>query len=166
MIDDLIRDLQLLQKADSLIGKIWLNVMARRFGLFVFAALIAVFGLGMTNVGGFYALQPSVGLVWAAVIIAVTDFVLAAIVILVGRNSEPGPEIELALDVRKMAINAIQADAAGLKVTIDSFGQEIRDTKDSIVEFVNNPLDSAMQKLLIPAALSIIKGLHSKKNQA
>ena len=166
MIDDLIRDLQLLQKADSLIGKIWLKVMARRLGLFAFAGLIAVFGLGMTNVAGFYALQTSVGLVWAAVIIAVADFVLVAIVILVAKNSEPGPEIELALDVRKMAIDAIQADAAGLKVTIDSFGQEIRDTKDTIVGFVNNPLDSAMQKLLIPAALSIIKGLHSKKNQA
>jgi len=166
MIDDLVRDLHLLQKADSLIGKIWLKVIARRFGLFVLAGLVAVFGLGMTNVAGFYALQSSVGPVWAALIIAVADFVLAAIVILVARNSEPGPEVELAFDVRKMAIDAIQADAADLKVTIDSFGQEIRDAKDTIAGFVNNPLDAAMQKLLIPAALSIIKGLHSKKDQA
>ena len=33
MIDNLVRDLQVLWKADALIGKIWLNVMARRFGL-------------------------------------------------------------------------------------------------------------------------------------
>jgi hypothetical protein len=59
MIDNLVRDLQVLWKADALIGKIWLNVMARRFGLFAFAGLIAVFGLGMANVAGFYALQPS-----------------------------------------------------------------------------------------------------------
>lgn len=56
MIDNLVRDLQVLWKADALIGKIWLNVMARRFGLFAFAGLIAVFGLGMANVAGFYAL--------------------------------------------------------------------------------------------------------------
>src|SRR5208283_4716128 len=155
MIDDLVRDLHLLQKADSLIGRIWLKVIARRFGLFVFAGLIAVFGLGMTSVAGFYALQPPVGPVWAAVIIAVADFALAAIVILIARNSAPGSEIELAFDVRKMAIDAIRADAADLKVTIDSFGQEIRDAKDTIAGFVNNPLDAAMQKLLIPAALSI-----------
>ena len=60
MIDDLVRDLHLLQKADSLIAKIWLKVIARRFSLFVFAGLIAVFGLGMTDVAGFYALQASV----------------------------------------------------------------------------------------------------------
>jgi len=165
MFDDLVRDLHVLGKADSLIGKIWLKVMARRFGLFVFAGLIAVFGLGMTNVAGFYALQPLVGPVWAAVIISIADFVLAVVVILIARNSEPGAEMELAFDVRKMAIDAVQADAADMKVTIDALGQEIRDAKDTIAGFVNNPLDAAMQKLLIPATLSIIKGLHAKKDQ-
>ena len=166
MIDDLVRDLHLLQKADSLIGKIWLKVMARRFGLFIFAGLIAVFGLGMTNVAGFYALQVSVGPIWAAVIVAIADFVLATIVMLLARNSAPGPEIELALDVRKMAIDAIQEDARDLKVTIDALGQEIRDAKDAIAGFVHNPLDAATHKLLIPAAISIIRGLRSKKEQA
>ena len=91
MIDDFVRDLHVLRKANSLIGRIWLNVMARRFGLYVFAGLIAVFGLGMTNVAGFYALQASLGPVWAAAIVTIADFVLAAIVMLMGRNSRPGP---------------------------------------------------------------------------
>lgn len=166
MIDDLVRDLNLLQKADSLIAKIWLNVIARQFSLFVFAGLIAVFGLGMTDVAGFYALQASSGPVWAAAIIAAADFILAVTVILVARNAEPGPEIELAFGVRKMAIEAIRADAAGLKDTIDAFGQEVRDAKDTIAGFVQNPLDVAANKLLIPAAISIIRGLRAKKDQA
>ena len=92
--------------------------MARRFGLFAFAGLIAIFGLGMTNVAGFYALQSSMGPVWAAVLIAIGDFVLAVIVMLMGRSSQPGPEIDLAFDVRKMAIEAIQADARDFKGAI------------------------------------------------
>jgi len=163
MFEALARDLHVLWKADSLIGRIWLNVLARRFGLLAFAGLIAVFGLGMTNVAGFYALQASLGPVWAAVIVAVGDFVLAAIVILIARNSQPGPEIELALDVRTMAMDAIQADARELKAVVDELGQEIRDAKDSIAGFVHNPLDAATQNLLIPAALSIIRGLRAKK---
>ena len=166
MIDNFVRDIQLLWKADSLIGKIWLNVIARRFGLFAFAGLIAVFGLGMTNVAGFYALQASLGPVWAAALIAIGDFVVAAIVLLIGRSSEPGPEIDLAFDVRKMAIEAIQADARELKLTIDALGQEIQETKNSITGFVRNPLDAAAQKLLIPAAISIIRGLRAKKDHA
>jgi hypothetical protein len=166
MIDDFFQDLRQLQKADVLIGKHWLNVLARQFGLFVFAGLIAVFGLGMTNVAGFYALQASLKPVWAAVVVAIADFVLAAIVILLAINSRPGPEIRQALDARKTAIEAIQASTRDLKVTIDAFGQEIRDAKDTIAGFVQNPLDAAVQKLLIPAATSVIKGLSSKKDQA
>lgn len=165
MIDNLVRDLQVLWKADSLIGKIWLNVMARRFGLFAFAGLIAVFGLGMANVAGFYGLQTAWGPVWAAAIVAAADFIMAIFIMMLARNAHPGPEIELALDVRKMAIASIQADARDLKLTIDALGQEIRHTRDSIAGFVHHPLDAATEKLLIPAVLAVIRGLRSKKEQ-
>jgi hypothetical protein len=75
-------------------------------------------------------------------------------------------EIELAFDLRKMAIASIQADTRDLKLTIDSFGQEIRQTGNTIAGFVHHPLDTATEKLLVPAVLSIIKGLRSKKEQA
>lgn len=163
MIDNLIRDLQVLRKADFLIGKIWLGVLARRLGLFALAGLIAVFGLGMANVAGFYALQVSAGPVWGGTIVAIVDLFIAAIVLLLAANIGPGPEIELAFDVRKMAIDSIQVDARDLKHTVDSLGQEIREVKANIVGFAQNPLDHAAQKLLVPAALSIIKGMRSKK---
>lgn len=165
MIDKFVHDFRLLQKADSVIGRFWLQNMTRRVGFVAFAGLIAVFGLGMTNVAGFYALQASLGPVWAASLIALGDFVIAAIVMLIGRNSEPGPELDLALDVHKMAIEAIQEDARELKASFDGLGQQIRQTRDSIAGIVQNPLDAATHKLLIPAAISIIRGLRAKKEQ-
>ena len=163
MIDNIVRDLQVLSKADSLIGRIWLNVMARRFGLFALAGLVAVFGLGMANVAGFYGLQQSWGPVWAAAIVAVADLIIALIIVLLGRSIRPGPEIELAFDVRKMAVEAIQADARDIKNTVDSLGQQIRQTKDTIAGFVHRPLDTTAEHLLVPAVLSIVRGLRSKK---
>lgn len=163
MIDDLVRDLQLLRKADSLIGKIWVSVIARRFGLLAFAALISAFGLAMANVAALYALQGSIGSVWAAAIVAVADLAIAALVMLLAGRCEPGPELQLALDVRRMAIEAIQTDASDLKSTIDTLGREIRDAKQTLAGFVHNPLDVAAQKLLIPAAISIVRGLRSKR---
>lgn len=163
MIDNLARDLQILWKADSLIGKIWLDVMARRFGLYAVAALIAVFGLGMANVAGFYALQQAWGPVWAAAIVAVADFVLAIVVLLFGRNAAPGPEIELAFDVRKMAITSLQTDVQDLRRSADALGQEIRRTTDTVAGFIHHPLDAATDKLLVPLALSIVRSLRAKK---
>jgi hypothetical protein len=166
MMDALIRDLRVLWKADSMIGKIWLNLMVRRFGLFLFAGLIAVFGLVMANVAVFYALQGSVGSVWAAAAVAGVDFVLASMVMLAGKRSAPGPELDLILEVRKTAIESLQANGRNLQVALDALRQEIRETKDTIAQFVHNPLDVAVQKLLIPSAVSIVKGLRSRKDRA
>lgn len=163
MIDNLVRDLHVLRKADTLIGKIWLTVIARQFGLMAFAGLICAFGLAMGNVAALYALQPPVGAVWAAVSVTVADFVLAALIVAFARNVKPGPEMQLALDVRSMAIEALQTDASELKAAIDTLGQEIRDAKQTLVGFVHNPLDIAAQKLLIPTAISIIRGLRSRR---
>jgi hypothetical protein len=163
MIDNIVRDLQVLGKADSLIGRIWLNVMARRFGLFALAGLVAVFGLGMANVAGFYGLQQYWGPVGAAAIVAVADVIIALIIVLLARSIRPGPEIELAFDVRKMAIEAILADSRSIKDSVDSRGQQIRQTKDTLAGFVHRPLDTAAEHLLIPAVLSIVRGLRSKK---
>jgi hypothetical protein len=166
MIDNLLRDLHVLRKADFLIARIWLNVLARRLGFFAFAALIAVFALGMANVAGFYALQGPVGAVWAAAIVAAVDLVIAAVVLLIGANSRPGPEIDLALDVRQMAWDSIQADTKDLKHALDNLGQNFREARATVAGFVQNPLDTAAQKLLIPAALSLLRGLRAKKEHA
>ena len=166
MIDNLLRDLQLLRKADVLIAKIWISVLLRRSGLVAFAGLIAVFGLAMANVGGFYALQPALGPVWAATIVAAVDLLIAAIVLLIAGKSQPGPEIDLALGVRQMALEAIQADARNLKLTVDGVVQEVQNVKANVAQLVSNPLDAAAQKVLIPAALSLLRGLRSKKEHA
>ena len=166
MMENLIRDLQVLRKADFLVGRIWLAALARRMGLFAFAALIAVFGLGMANIAGFYALQAPVGPVWAAVIVGVADFVIAAIVFLAGHNSRPGPEIDLALEMRKMALDSVQMDSRELKRMLDDLGRNIQGARATVAGFVQNPLDTAAQKLLVPAALSLLRGLRAKKERA
>jgi hypothetical protein len=166
MVEDLVDNLHALRQSDAIIGRLWLAAATRRFGLLAFAGLIAIFGLGMTNVAGFYALLASAGPVWAAAIVAVVDFVLAVMVVLVSRSMKPDPEIERAFDARKMALESIRADVTDLKGSADAFVQDIRDAKDSLLEFAHDPLDSAVQKLLIPAAVSIINGLRPKKDAA
>jgi hypothetical protein len=65
MFDEFLGHLQALSRVDTLIARIWLQVLARRFALFAFAGLIAVFGLGMADLAGFYQLQTMLGPVWA-----------------------------------------------------------------------------------------------------
>ena len=166
MIDHLVRDLHVLRKADLLIGKIWIGVFARRYGLFAFAGLIGVFGLGMANVAGYNALLASMGPVWAAAILAIGDFAIAAIAIVIANRSHPGPELDVAQDVRRMALDSIQDDARDLKLAIVSLGEEVRGVKETVTRLVHNPLDLATEKLLVPAAMSVLRGLRAKKEHS
>jgi hypothetical protein len=166
MIDHLVRDFQVLRKADLLIARIWAGVLVRRISLFAFAGLVAVFGLGMANVAGYNALQQPIGPVWAAAAMALLDFVIAGVVVFVAGRSRPGPEIDVALEVRKVALDSIQADARELKLVLGSLGDEVRGVKDTVSRLVHNPLDVATEKLLIPAAISALRGLRGKKEHA
>ena len=166
MIDHLLHDLQVLRKADLLIGKIWLGVFARRLGLFAFAGLIAVFGLGMANLAAYNGFQQPLGPIWSAAVVAIADLVIAAVVLLVADKSRPGPEIDMAFEMRRMAVASMQDNARDLKLTVDAFTQEVRIAKDNVAAVVHNPLDVAAEKLLVPAILSIIKGLRSKKEHS
>lgn len=166
MIDQVLRDFQVLRKAEFLIGEIWLNVLLRRLGLLAFAGLIAVFGLAMANLAAYHALGVSLGTVWAAAVLAAVDIAIAAIVLLAASNARPGTEIEVALEVRKMAVESLQADARDLRLTLEALGQEMRSVRAGIAQFVQDPLEVAAQKLIVPAAFSIVRGLRSKKEHA
>jgi hypothetical protein len=166
MIDSVLRDLQALRKADFLIGKIWLGVFARRLGLFAFAGLIAVFGLGMANLAAYNALLQPIGVIWSASVVAVADVAIAAVVLLIANSSRPGPEIDMAFEMRRMALDSMQVNARDLKITVDAITQEMKNAKQNVVAAVHNPLDVAAQKLLVPAVLSILKGIRSKKEHS
>ena len=166
MFDDFISHLQVLSKADSLIARIWLAVMARRFALFAFAGLIAVFGLAMADVAGFFALQSVVSPVWAATIVALVDFAIAVVMAVVAVTIKPGAELDLALEVRGMAIKSLQADARDIEAGIKAYGQQLRDARDRIASVVSHPLDMAAQKLLLPAVIAIVKGLRARHGKA
>lgn len=169
MVEEFIGHLQTLAKVETLIARIWFGVLARRFALFALAGLIALFGLGMADLAGFYQLQAPLGNVWAAAVVALADFVVAAIIAAFARNARPGPEIELAIDVRKLAIESLQADVRELEAGASTITQQFRGAREMISGLVTNPLDAAALRLLIPLVLAIVRGLrarHDKSDQA
>ena len=156
MFEDFVRHLQVFSKVESLIARIWLTLLMRRFAVFALAGLIAVFGLGMADLAAYLWLQASLGPVWAAVIVALADFVVAAILAAYGAQAGPGPEMELATELRSMALDSLQADARALEA----------DIKNVVAGFITNPLDAAAHKLLLPAVVAIIRGLRARRGKS
>jgi hypothetical protein len=72
----------------------------------------------------------------------------------------------MAFEMRRIAVDAMQEDARHLKLSLDTMAGEMRAVKENFAAVVHNPLDAAAQKLLVPAVLSLLKGLRSKKEHA
>jgi hypothetical protein len=49
---------------------------------------------------------------------------------------------------------------------VDGVGQDVKHLKANLMQLVHNPLDAAAGKLLVPAALSLVKGLRSRKEHS
>ncbi len=64
-----------------------------------------------------------------------------------------------------MALEAVRTDSRDVKASVESVGQQIRQTRNTIAGFVERPLDTAAEHLLVPAALSLLRGLRVKKGQ-
>ncbi len=111
-MEKLTRSLRALARADALIATIWLTVAAKRGALLGLAALVAALGFGMLDAAGYFALEPPIGPLWAAMSVAGADFLIAVILLVAASTVRPGRDLDLALELRDNAFEQIAASAA------------------------------------------------------
>ena len=111
-MDKLSRTLRALGRADTLIATIWLTVAAKRGALIGLAALVATLGLGMLDAAGYFALEPRLGSLGAAISVAAADFVIAAVLLAASFFVRPRRDLDLALELRDNAIEQLAAISA------------------------------------------------------
>lgn len=138
-LDAVQRHLRALWRAEMLIAQIKLTALIKRSGLMIFAGLIAVFGLATLNFAAYQALTPIWGEVWALVAVALGDFVIAGILILIAARTSDAPEIPLAQELRDQAIAALELDA--------------RLAVDEVTGFVRRPVQLAGSASAILASI-------------
>ncbi len=158
-MDNAARNLRILWRAESILADIRLRQMMTRSSLRGIAGLLGVFAFLMANLSLFFALQQDWGLIWAAAVIAFANLLLSIVLLIIAQRSKPGREMELALEVRTSALQALEADAQAVQEQLAEFCEEVRGIREAVVGFVRHPLDSVLPSLLVPVAGAVIKGL-------
>lgn len=119
--DQLMRNLKILLRTNTIIAEIHLRHIAARAGLFAFAALVASFGVVMLGVALFLALEQSMGPIWAAVVVGGGGLFLALIVAIIGAMLKPSRELALANQVSQSAMDAVAADLRATQANVASY---------------------------------------------
>jgi hypothetical protein len=153
-MDRFLNNLRVLWRTERAIAEIKMRHVIARSGLNAAAGLLAVIGLLMFEVAGFFALLEYWNTIVAALVLGAANFVIAGILVLIASSKKPGRELELANEIHDSTMQALQTDARLLQADIASFGQALR-----------HPLDSALPSLIIPLA-TMLMGFLKKKGEA
>ena len=163
-MESLVRTMRIIWRAELLIIEAKLNVAAKRIGATAFAGLVGIFGLGMLNVAGFFALEDVWGAIYAALGVAAADFLVAVLLLLWGSRMRTGPELELAREVRDAGLKELEAKAELVQDEVEAVRDDILALKESLVRFSRNPLDNTISSLLAPILTLLIKSLSKRKD--
>jgi hypothetical protein len=162
-MDNLVRHLRILWRADTIIADIYLRLLVTRSGLVSFAGLIAVFGLLMLNLAGYLALEQVWGRVWAAVAMGLIDFFISLLLIVIAARTKPGRELDLALEVRSIALRGLENEAAAVQAELVALRDEFRAVKENLTRFVKHPLDTALPALIGPLGNLVLNSVKKRR---
>ncbi len=159
----IVRNLRILLRAEFLLAGVRARIAGQKIGLFAFAILIGVFALGMLNLAGYFALEPSQGRVHAALIVAGVDLLIAGAAAGLAGRLRPGPEVEMVQEVRQMALSEIEAEVESFQEELRSLRNEIKEAKETLTSFAKNPLDALGPSFLVPLLSTLTSLLRAGK---
>jgi hypothetical protein len=124
-MDDLVLKFRILLRAESAIRNSNIKLAVRQVRLTSVGLVLALLALGMLNVSIYLALETSLGGSTAAFLLAVGNGVLALILIFTAGRLKTGPEVEMAEEIRDLAVTELSADADQLKQELQQIRAEV-----------------------------------------
>jgi hypothetical protein len=164
MIENMIRNLRALLRAESIIADLHFRELLSRLMLKALAGLVAVFGLLMLNLSAFFEIEQYFGRVWSAASVALFDFIVAGIILVIAARHQKSSELALAQEVRREAIQSFESDARLIQTQFLMLTDEVRAIKASMTNFVKHPLDETLSQLVAPLAAIVIRSLTKKRS--
>lgn len=143
--ENVVKHLRALWRTDRIIAEIRMRHMLVGLGLRAFAALIAAFGLLMLELSAYFALVQIWSAILAAAILGAANFVIAAVLFILGGRPPAGRELELATEIHGSAVEALQVEARSLQ--------------SQFTGMVQHPLNSVLPLVLVPLITIIVKSL-------
>lgn len=155
-MEHLMQSLKVFWRSERLIRQQDLQRAIRKCLLLSLAGLVAVCGLIMVNISLFFALDPHFGQAPAALIVGVTDLVIAAILLLVSQLHKSSKELQEVRNIRDIAINDVERQ---LTRTTD----ELSSLKGEVMKFLRHPAEVLFAGALGPLLGAVVQGLRSTK---
>lgn len=147
-LDNLLRNLRVLWRADSIIADIHIRHHIARTGLVAIASTIAIFSLLMFDLAAFLALQNTLGPAWSAIVLGIINLAIALLLAVLASLMKPSRELKLATEVHRTALEAVTSDLRSVESDFQNITNSLRHPFDSAITGAIIPLTSLLLKTL------------------
>ena len=151
-----VRSFKVFWRSERLLKQNEIRLTAQKIQLNALAGFVAVFGLVMLTLAVFFALVPYMGQALAALTVSGVDLALAGALLAYGRSLKPAPEVEMAREMRDMALSNIEDEVA-------QAGADFVALKNDVHKLIRNPVDVLLPHAIGPLVSAVTRGLGSMK---
>lgn len=143
MTDPVVLKLRILARAEMALFRIHGRRAAAQTAGLAVALVFALLALGMLNLAAYLALAEKVGPANGALIVAVVDGLLAAIVIALSRSAGPSADEEkMAQDIRDMAYEELSSDVDAVRNEISTVIEDVGRIRAGFTAFTGSASSS------------------------
>ena len=146
------RNLSIVFRSERLIAQRQLAVLRQQTGMMIAASVTGGIGLLMINAAAYLALAETLYPALAALIVAVANFILAALLVWTANSINADAEVTGVTEVRDMAIEDLEAEVTDAVEEVKTVAQGIR-------KMTQDPLGTLAPGLLGTVASALMKNL-------
>ena len=152
-MSNIARTARLYLRAEMMVAQIRMRSEGRRMALVGLALFLVVLGFGLLNIAFYAAIVSVWGPVWTPLALGLIDMAVAAIALIAAAMQKPGPELEVAEEMRTLAGTALE----------EQFHSGV-----SVGGLAGNLVggDATAARLLIPVITTIVGALRRRKDSA
>ena len=146
------RNLSIVFRSERLIAQRQLAVLRQQTGMMIAAGVTGGIGLLMINAAAYLALAETLSPATAALIVAVANFILAALLVWTANRVNADAEVAGVTEVRDMAMEDLEAEVTDAVEEVKTVAQGIR-------KMTQDPLGSLAPGLVGTLASALLKNL-------
>ncbi len=123
---DTLLKLRILASAELNLARIASRRLASRATLLAIAVGLLLLAVVMVNVGAYHLLSQTQSESTAAFLVAAGDGLVAVLIVIVALRLQPGPEEQMARQIREMAFDELAADVEDLRDQACKVGSDVK----------------------------------------
>jgi len=143
-MNDILQKLQILARIEMTILRIDIQTAYRQTFLYAVGIVLILLAVAALNVSIYMAFSESFGYDWGALIVATLNAVLAFVIIVMASRTKPGPEADMAKEIRDFAMTEINKDVESLRQGMDEFKSDVERIRSGFNSLIGKGGDSSL----------------------